>query len=156
MHFGDEVFVVVSGLLVAYGVFSYVTYRRYNPSRLWVPAVVSAAYTVLNIDGWLSWPAVVVSVCVFLSWMKHGDGIDTGYRVIADVTSGRFGVPNQEPCQPSIPAPEGFTPDAEEGINGEMPRFDDPLSWFGPDMDDLFSDVNGGPTYDSTESFVNE
>ena len=51
-----------------------------------------------------------------------GGGIDTGYRVIADVTSGRFGVPNQEPCQPSTPAPEGSTPDAEEGINEEMPR----------------------------------
>lgn len=89
-------FVILSGLLTAYGVYSYLAYRRFNPSRLWVPMLCSAAYTVINIDGWLSWPAVIVTVILFLSWRKRSNGVDTGYRVIADLTSGRFGVPRQK------------------------------------------------------------
>lgn len=89
-------FIIASGLLTAYGVYSYLAYRRFNPSRLWVPMLCSAAYTVINIDGWLSWPAVIVTVILFLSWRKRSNGIDTGYRVLADLTSGRFGVPRQK------------------------------------------------------------
>ena len=89
-------FTIISGLLTAYGVFSLLAYRRYNPSRLWVPMLCSAAYTVINIDGWLSWPAVIVTIVMFVSWRKRSNGIDTGYRVIADLTSGRFGVPRQK------------------------------------------------------------
>lgn len=89
-------FTIASGLLTAYGVYSYLAYRRFNPSRLWVPMLCSAAYTVINIDGWLSWPAVIVTVILFLSWRKRSNGVDTGYRVIADLTSGRFGVPRQK------------------------------------------------------------
>lgn len=83
-------FTIISGLLTAYGVFSLLAYRRYNPSRLWVPMLCSAAYTVINIDGWLSWPAVIVTIVLFMSWRKRSNGVDTGYRVIADLTSGRF------------------------------------------------------------------
>lgn len=90
-------FTILSGLITAYGVFSYLAYRRYNPSRLWVPMLCAAAYTVINIDGWLSWPAVIVTVVLFLSWRKRSNGSDTGYRVLADLTSGRFGVPRQKP-----------------------------------------------------------
>ena len=89
-------FTILSGLITAYGVFSLLAYRRYNPSRLWVPMLCSAAYTVINIDGWLSWPAVIVTVILFLSWRKRSNVVDTGYRVIADLTSGRFGVPRQK------------------------------------------------------------
>lgn len=89
-------FTIASGLLTAYGVYSYLAYRRFNPSRLWVPMLCAAAYTVINIDGWLSWPAVVVTVVMFMSWRKRSNGVDTGYRVIADLTSGRFGVPRQK------------------------------------------------------------
>lgn len=89
-------FTIASGLLTAYGVYSYLAYRRFNPSRLWVPMLCSAAYTAINIDGWLSWPAVIVTVILFLSWRKRSNGVDTGYRVIADLTSGRFGVPRQK------------------------------------------------------------
>lgn len=89
-------FTIISGLLTAYGVFSCLAYRRYNPSRLWVPMLCAAAYTLINIDGWLSWPAVIVTVILFLSWRKRSNGVDTGYRVIADLTSGRFGVPRQK------------------------------------------------------------
>ena len=31
-----------------------------------------------------------------MSWRKRSNGFDTGYRVIADLTSGRFGVPRQK------------------------------------------------------------
>ena len=89
-------FVILSGLLTAYGVFSYLAYRRFNPSRLWVPMLCAAAYTAINIDGWLSWPAVIVTVILFLSWRKRSNGVDTAYRVMADLTSGRFGVPRQK------------------------------------------------------------
>lgn len=89
-------FVILSGLLTAYGVFSLLAYRRYNPSRLWVPMLCAAAYTVINIDGWLSWPAVIVTIVLFMSWRKRSNGVDTGYRVIADLTSGRFGAPRQK------------------------------------------------------------
>ena len=89
-------FTIASGLLTAYGVYSYLAYRRFNPSRLWVPMLCSATYTVINIDDWLSWPAVIVTVILFLSWRKRSNGVDTGYRVIADLTSGRFGVPRQK------------------------------------------------------------
>lgn len=89
-------FTIISGLLTAYGVFSLLAYRRYNPSRLWVPMLCAAAYAIINIDGWLSWPAVIVTVLMFMSWRKRSNGIDTGYRVIADLTSGRFGVPRQK------------------------------------------------------------
>ena len=89
-------FTIISGLLTAYGVYSCLAYRRYNPSRLWVPMLCSAAYTVINIDGWLSWPAVIVTIVLFMSWRRRSNGVDTGYRVIADLTSGRFGVPRQK------------------------------------------------------------
>ena len=89
-------FTIISGLLTAYGVFSYLAYRRYNPSRLWVPMLFAAAYAIINIDGWLSWPAVIVTVLMFMSWRKRSNGIDTGYRVLVDLTSGRFGVPRQK------------------------------------------------------------
>lgn len=89
-------FTIASGLLTAYGVYSYLAYRRFNPSRLWVPVVCAAAYTLINIDGWLSWPAVIVTIALFMSWRKRSNGIDTGYRVMADLTSGRFGVPRQK------------------------------------------------------------
>ena len=89
-------FVILSGLLTAYGVYSCLAYRRFNPSRLWVPMVCAAAYTVINIDGWLSWPAVIVTIALFMSWRKRSNGVDTGYRVMADLTSGRFGVPRQK------------------------------------------------------------
>lgn len=136
-------FVILSGLLTAYGVFSCLAYRRYNPSRLWVPMLCSATYTVINIDGWLSWPAVIVTVILFISWRKRSNGVDTGYRVIADLTSGRFGVPRQkshespaaanEPTtvadNTSVPEPETsdttdrFAPPAEEsGSGGTMYR----------------------------------
>lgn len=89
-------FTIISGLLTAYGVYSYLAYRRFNPSHLWVPMLCAAAYTVINIDGWLSWPAVIVTIVLFMSWRKRSNGVDTGYRVIADLTSGRFGVPRQK------------------------------------------------------------
>lgn len=89
-------FTIISGLLTAYGVYSYLAYRRFNPSRLWVPMLCAAAYTVINIDGWLSWPAVIVTIALFMSWRKRSNGIDTGYRVMADLTSGSFGVPRQK------------------------------------------------------------
>ena len=132
-------FTIISGLLTAYGVFSLLAYRRYNPSRLWVPMLCSAAYTVINIDGWLSWPAVIVTVILFLSWRKRSNGVDTGYRVIADLTSGRFGTPRQKshaapsdvPCEQAtvadntnVPEPETsdttdrFAPPAEESGSG--------------------------------------
>lgn len=132
-------FVILSGLLTAYGVYSCLAYRRYNPSRLWVPMLCSAAYTVINIDGWLSWPAVIVTVILFLSWRKRSNGVDTGYRVIADLTSGRFGVPRQKshaapsdvPCEQATVADntnatetetsdttDRFAPPAEESGSG--------------------------------------
>ena len=131
-------FTIISGLLTAYGVYSYLAYRRFNPSRLWVPVVCAVAYTAINIDGWLSWPAVVVTIVTFMSWRKRSNGVDTGYRVIADLTSGRFGVPRQkshespaaanEPTtvadNTSVPEPETsdttdrFAPPAEESGSG--------------------------------------
>lgn len=102
-------FTIASGLLTAYGVYSYLAYRRFNPSRLWVPMLCSAAYTVINIDGWLSWPAVIVTVILFLSWRKRSNGVDTGYRVIADLTSGRFGVPRQKSHESPAAADEPTT-----------------------------------------------
>ena len=136
-------FTIASGLLTAYGVYSYLAYRRFNPSRLWVPMLCAAAYTLINIDGWLSWPAVIVTIVLFMSWRKRSNGVDTGYRVIADLTSGRFGVPRQksnespaaanEPTtvadNTSVPEPETsdttdrFAPPAEEsGSGGTMYR----------------------------------
>lgn len=137
-------FTIISGLLTAYGVFSLLAYRRYNPSRLWVPMLCSAAYTVINIDGWLSWPAVIVTVILFLSWRKRSNGVDTGYRVIADLTSGRFGVPRQKshaspsdvPCEQAtvtdntnVPEPETsdttdrFAPPAEDSGSGSSTMY---------------------------------
>lgn len=137
-------FVILSGLLTAYGVYSCLAYRRYNPSRLWVPMLCSAAYTVINIDGWLSWPAVIVTVILFLSWRKRSNGVDTGYRVIADLTSGRFGVPRQKshaapsdvPCEQAtvtdntnVPEPETsdttdrFAPPAEDSGSGSSTMY---------------------------------
>lgn len=137
-------FVILSGLLTAYGVYSCLAYRRYNPSRLWVPMLCSAAYTVINIDGWLSWPAVIVTVILFLSWRKRSNGVDTGYRVIADLTSGRFGVPRQKshaapsdvPCEQAtvtdntnVPEPETsdttdrFAPPAEDSGSGSSAMY---------------------------------
>ena len=114
-------FVILSGLLTAYGVFSCLAYRRYNPSRLWVPMLCSAAYTLINIDGWLSWPAVIVTIVLFVSWRKRSNGVDTGYRVIADLTSGRFGVPRQKshaapsdvPCEQATVTDNTNAPETE-------------------------------------------
>lgn len=111
-------FTIISGLLTAYGVFSLLAYRRYNPSRLWVPMLCSAAYTLINIDGWLSWPAVIVTVILFLSWRKRSNGIDTGYRVIADLTSGRFGVPRQK----SHESPATATDEPTTVANNDIPE----------------------------------
>lgn len=111
-------FVILSGLLTAYGVYSCLAYRRYNPSRLWVPMLCSAAYTVINIDGWLSWPAVIVTVILFLSWRKRSNGVDTGYRVIADLTSGRFGVPRQK----SNESPATATDEPTTVANNDIPE----------------------------------
>lgn len=111
-------FVILSGLLTAYGVYSCLAYRRFNPSRLWVPVVCAAAYTVINIDGWLSWPAVIVTVILFLSWRKRSNGVDTGYRVIADLTSGRFGVPRQK----SHGSPATATDEPTTVANNDIPE----------------------------------
>ena len=128
-------FVILSGLLTAYGVYSYLAYRRFNPSRLWVPVVCAAAYTVINIDGWLSWPAVIVTVILFLSWRKRSNGIDTGYRVLADLTSGRFGVPRQKSQEaPSV------VPDEQAAVvdNGNAPKTEasDTADRFAPPAED--------------------
>lgn len=124
-------FTIASGLLTAYGVYSYLAYRRFNPSRLWVPMLCSAAYTVINIDGWLSWPAVIVTVILFLYWRKRSNGFDTGYRVIADLTSGRFGVPRQKSHEsPAVATDESISvvdnviPETE--VNDTTDRFAPP------------------------------
>lgn len=109
-------FTIISGLLTAYGVYSYLAYRRFNTSRLWVPMLCSAAYTVINLDGWLSWPAVIVTVVLFLSWRKRSNGVDTGYRVIADLTSGRFGVPRQKSHESPVTATDEPTTVADNDI----------------------------------------
>lgn len=111
-------FTIASGLLTAYGVYSYLAYRRFNPSRLWVSMLCSATYTVINIDGWLSWPAVIVTVILFLSWRKRSNGVDTGYRVIADLTSGRFGVPRQK----SHDAPSSAVPGEHATVADNSPE----------------------------------
>lgn len=111
-------FTIISGLLTAYGVYSYLAYRRFNPSRLWVPMLCAAAYTVINIDGWLSWPAVIVTVILFLSWRKRSNGVDTGYRVMADLTSGRFGVPRQK----SHAAPSDATDEPISVVDNVIPE----------------------------------
>lgn len=111
-------FTIASSLLTAYGVYSYLAYRRFNPSRLWVPMLCSAAYTVINIDGWLSWPAVIVTVILFLSWRKRSNGVDTGYRVIADLTSGRFGVPRQK----SHESPAIATDEPISVVDNDIPK----------------------------------
>lgn len=112
-------FTIISGLLTAYGVFSLLAYRRYNPSRLWVPMLCAAAYTVINIDGWLSWPAVILTVILFLSWRKRSNGIDTGYRVLADLTSGRFGVPRQKSHESPVAAADEYVSVVE---NSDIPE----------------------------------
>lgn len=109
-------FTIISGLLTAYGVFSYLAYRRYNPSRLWVPVLCAAAYAIINIDGWLSWPAVIVTVLMFMSWRKRSNGVDTGYRVLADLTSGRFGVPRQKSNESPAAAADEPTTVADNDI----------------------------------------
>lgn len=111
-------FTIISGLLTAYGVFSLLAYRRYNPSRLWVPMLCSAAYTVINIDGWLSWPAVIVTIVLFVSWRKRSNGVDTGYRVMADLTSGQFGVPRQK----SHAAPSDATDEPISVVDNVIPE----------------------------------
>lgn len=111
-------FTIASGLLTAYGVYSYLAYRRFNPSRLWVPMLCAAAYTAINIDGWLSWPAVIVTVILFLSWRKRSNGVDTGYRVMADLTSGRFGVPRQK----SHAAPSDATDEPISVVDNVIPE----------------------------------
>ena len=127
-------FTIISGLLTAYGVFSLLAYRRYNPSRLWVPMLCSAAYTVINIDGWLSWPAVIVTVILFLSWRKRSNGVDTGYRVIADLTSGRFGVPRQK----SNESPAAATDEPTTVANSDIPKTEtsDTTDRFAPPAED--------------------
>lgn len=117
-------FVILSGLLTAYGTFSYLAYSRYNPSRLWVPMLCSAVYTMINIDGWLSWPAVIVTVVLFMSWRKRSNGVDTGYRVIADLTSGRFGVPRQKSNEPSSAVADATTVEEHPRVvdNGGIPE----------------------------------
>lgn len=127
-------FVILSGLLTAYGVFSCLAYRRYNPSRLWVPMLCSATYTVINIDGWLSWPAVIVTVILFLSWRKRSNGVDTGYRVIADLTSGRFGVPRQK----SHESPAVATDEPISVVDSDIPETEvnDTTDRFAPPAED--------------------
>lgn len=136
-------FVILSGLLTAYGVFSCLAYHRYNPSRLWVPMLCSAAYTVINIDGWLSWPAVIVTVILFLSWRKRSNGIDTGYRVLADLTSGRFGVPRQKSQEaPSVVPDEQST--VVDNDNAPKTEASDTADRFAPPAEDSGS---GSATY---------
>lgn len=127
-------FTIISGLLAAYGVFSLLAYRRYNPSRLWVPMLCSAAYTVINIDGWLSWPAVIVTVILFLSWRKRSNGVDTGYRVIADLTSGRFGVPRQKSHESPAAANEPTT--VADNTSVPEPETSDTTDRFAPPAED--------------------
>lgn len=127
-------FTILSGLITAYGVFSYLAYRRYNPSRLWVPMLCAAAYTVINIDGWLSWPAVIVTIVLFMSWRKRSNGVDTGYRVIADLTSGRFGVPRQK----SHAAPSDIPDEHATVTNNDIPETEtsDTADRFAPPVED--------------------
>lgn len=127
-------FIILSGLLTAYGVFSLLAYRRYNPSRLWVPMLCSAAYTVINIDGWLSWPAVIVTIVLFVSWRNRSNGIDTGYRVIADLTSGRFGVPHQK----SHESPAVATDEPVSVADSDIPETEtsDTADRFAPPVED--------------------
>lgn len=127
-------FTIISGLLTAYGVYSYLAYRRFNPSRLWVPMLCSAAYTVINIDGWLSWPAVIVTVILFLFWRKRSNGVDTGYRVMADLTSGRFGVPRQK----SHAAPSDATDEPISVVDSDIPETEtnDTTDRFAPPAED--------------------
>ena len=127
-------FTILSGLITAYGVFSLLAYRRYNPSRLWVPMLCSAAYTVINIDGWLSWPAVIVTVILFLSWRKRSNGVDTGYRVIADLTSGRFGVPRQKSHESPTAADEPTT--VADNTNAPETETSDTTDRFAPPAED--------------------
>lgn len=136
-------FVILSGLLTAYGVYSCLAYRRFNPSRLWVPVVCAAAYTVINIDGWLSWPAVIVAIVLFMSWRRRSNGIDTGYRVIADLTSGRFGVPRQKPQEaPSVVPDEQAT--VADNDNAPKTEASDTADRFAPPAEDSGS---GNATY---------
>lgn len=127
-------FTILSGLITAYGVFSLLAYRRYNPSRLWVPMLCSAAYTVINIDGWLSWPAVIVTVILFLSWRKRSNVVDTGYRVIADLTSGRFGVPRQKSHESPTAADEPTT--VADNTNAPETETSDTTDRFAPPAED--------------------
>lgn len=127
-------FVILSGLLTAYGVYSCLAYRRYNPSRLWVPMLCSAAYTVINIDGWLSWPAVIVTIVLFMSWRKRSNGVDTGYRVIADLTSGRFGVPRQKSHESPAAANEPTT--VADNTNAPETETSDTTDRFAPPAED--------------------
>lgn len=136
-------FTIISGLLTAYGVYSYLAYRRFNPSRLWVPMLCSAAYTAINIDGWLSWPAVIVTVVMFMSWRKRSNGVDTGYRVIADLTSGRFGVPRQKShATPSDVTDEHTTVVDKDNVPGA--ETSDTTDRFAPPAEDSGS---GSATY---------
>lgn len=128
-------FTIISGLLTAYGVYSYLAYRRFNPSRLWVPMLCSAAYTAININGWLSWPAVIVTVVMFMSWRKRSNGVDTGYRVIADLTSGRFGVPSQRFGDSSTAAANEPTP-VVDNDNNSKPETSDTVDRFAPPAED--------------------
>lgn len=127
-------FTIISGLLTAYGVFSLLAYRRYNPSRLWVPMLCAAAYTVINIDGWLSWPAVIVTIVLFMSWRKRSNGVDTGYRVIADLTSGRFGVPHQKSHESPAAANEPTT--VADNTSVPEPETSDTTDRFAPPAED--------------------
>ena len=127
-------FTIISGLLTAYGVFSLLAYRRYNPSRLWVPMLCAAAYTVINIDGWLSWPAVIVTIVLFMSWRKRSNGVDTGYRVIADLTSGRFGVPRQKSHESPDAANEPTT--VADNTNVPETETNDTTDRFAPPAED--------------------
>ena len=127
-------FTIISGLLTAYGVFSLLAYRRYNPSRLWVPMLCAAAYTVINIDGWLSWPAVIVTIVLFMSWRKRSNGVDTGYRVIADLTSGRFGVPRQKSHESPAAANEPTT--VADNTSVPEPETSDTTDRFAPPAED--------------------
>ena len=127
-------FVILSGLLTAYGAYSYLAYRRFNPSRLWVPMLCAVAYTAINIDGWLSWPAVVVTIVTFMSWRKRSNGVDTGYRVIADLTSGRFGVPRQK----SHESPAVATDEPISVVDNDIPETEtsDTADRFAPPAED--------------------
>lgn len=87
---------IVSIVAIMYTALSYLLYKQKNPVRLWVPVAAMAVYSAININGWTSWPAVIATIALAVYWTRKSKGhIDSGYRIIADLTGGRFGVPRQ-------------------------------------------------------------